>query len=77
MTVIDQPALRNGVDTAALFTTLDVVRTSPNWPTFQFRATNRWISGTHNRSEINGYYGAGQQHSARRASATTPTTRPY
>ena len=62
MTVIDQPALRNGVDTAALFSTLDAVRDHPELATFQFRATNTWISGTHNRSEINGYYGAGQQH---------------
>jgi len=62
MTVIDQPALRNGVDTAALFSTLDVVRDHPELATFEFRASNTWISGTHNRSEINGYYGAGQQH---------------
>ena len=62
MTVIDQTAIRNGVDTAALFSTLDAVREHPELAGFQFRATNTWISGTHNRSEINGYYGAGQQH---------------
>jgi uncharacterized OsmC-like protein len=28
---------------------------------FQFRATNRWVSGTHSQSTINGYFGAGQE----------------
>ena len=53
----------NGVDTSALFATLDAVRQQPELAAFQFRATNRWIDGTHNRSTINGYHGAGQEHS--------------
>ena len=61
MTVTD-PATRNGVDTAALFATIDVVRSQPDLARFQFRATNSWVSGTHNRSTINGFYGAGQRH---------------
>jgi len=28
---------------------------------FQFRATNRWVSGTHNRSTIHGFHGAKQE----------------
>lgn len=63
MTLIDDTtSVRNGVDTAALFATLDAVRQQPELADFQFRATNRWISGTHNRSTINGYHGAGQEH---------------
>ena len=58
MTTTDTP-MRNGVDTAALFATLDAVKASPDIAKFQFRATNRWISGTHNRSTIHGFYGAG------------------
>jgi uncharacterized OsmC-like protein len=56
--------VRNGVDTAALFTTLDAVTGKPELATFQFRATNTWISGTHSRSMIDGYSGAGgeQRH---------------
>jgi uncharacterized OsmC-like protein len=53
---------RNGVDTAALFATLDAVKAQPEIARFQFRATNRWISGTHNRGTINQYYGAGQEN---------------
>ena len=53
---------RNGVDTAALFATINPVAEQPELGRFQFRASNRWISGTHNQSTINGFYGAGQQH---------------
>jgi uncharacterized OsmC-like protein len=60
MTISDTP-MRNGVDTATLFATLDAVKASPEIAKFQFRATNRWISGTHNQSTIHGFYGAGQE----------------
>jgi uncharacterized OsmC-like protein len=60
MTTTDN-AVRNGVDTAALFATIDAVKASPDIARFQFRATNRWVSGTHNRSTIHGFYGAMQE----------------
>jgi len=60
MTTMDNPT-RNGVDTATLFATLDAVRATPQIGTFQFRATNRWISGTHNQSTLHGFYGAMQE----------------
>ena len=41
--------IRNGVDTATLFATLDAVKGDHDIADFQFRATNRWVSGTHNR----------------------------
>ena len=50
----------NGVDTHTLFATIDAVKAQPELARFQFRASNRWISGTHNQTVINGYYGAGQ-----------------
>ena len=33
----------------------------PEIAKFQFRATNRWVSGTHNQSTIHGFYGAMQE----------------
>jgi uncharacterized OsmC-like protein len=60
MTTIDNP-VRNGVDTATLFATLDAVKANPEIAKFQFRATNRWVSGTHNQSSIHGFYGAMQE----------------
>jgi uncharacterized OsmC-like protein len=59
-----RPAL-NGVDTPTLFATLDAVKANPALAKFQFRATNRWVSGTHNRTTIRGFYGAGQEDTSR------------
>ena len=64
MSVIED-TIRNGVDTEKLFATLDLIRAQPELARFQFRATNRWISGTHNRSTIQGFYGAGQEDTSR------------
>jgi uncharacterized OsmC-like protein len=54
-------SMRNGVDTAALFATLDAVKGDPDIAKFRFRATNTWVSGTHNRSTIHGFHGAKQE----------------
>ena len=59
-----RPAL-NGVDVPTLFATLDAVKAQPDIAAFQFRATNEWVSGTHNRSTIQGFYGAGQEDQSR------------
>jgi uncharacterized OsmC-like protein len=56
---------RNGVDTPVLFATLDAVKANPQIAQFQFRAANQWISGTHSRSSIQGFYGAGQEDDSR------------
>lgn len=52
---------RNGVDTEALFATIDAVKAQPEAARFRFRADNQWVSGTHNRSTIAGYFGVGQE----------------
>ena len=56
------PAPRNGVDTPTLFATINAVRGQPELARFQFRATNRWVKGTHSRSRIEGFSGAGGEH---------------
>ena len=57
--------VRNGVDTQQLFGTLDLVKEQPELARFQFRATNRWIGGAHNRTTIKDFYGAGQVDTSR------------
>jgi uncharacterized OsmC-like protein len=52
----------NGVDTPTLFATLDVVKAQPQLAKFQFRASNRWLSGTHSRSRIETFSGASGEH---------------
>lgn len=61
-----RPAL-NGVDTPTLFATLDAVKGNPELAKFQFRAANRWVGGTHNRTTIRSFYGAGQEDASRTA----------
>ncbi|MET0461106.1 MAG: OsmC family protein [Ilumatobacteraceae bacterium] len=62
MTITDQPSpIRNGVDTAAFFATLDAVKGNHDIADFQWRVSNTWISGTHNRSTVSGFYGATQE----------------
>ena len=52
---------RNGVDVPRLFATLDAVKGQNEIAKFQFRAANTWVSGTHSRSELSGFYGAMQE----------------
>jgi uncharacterized OsmC-like protein len=61
LTPARNPIPRNGVDVPTLFATLDAVKAQKDLAKFQFRATNRWVSGTHSRSTIEGFYGAGQE----------------
>ena len=53
---------RHGVNTPALLATIDVVKETPALAKFQFRATNRWISGTYSESRIESFSGAGGEH---------------
>ena len=51
----------NGVDTPSLFATINAVAANPPLANFQFRATNKWIAGTHSRGTIESFYGAGSE----------------
>ncbi len=64
MTITDNPRT-NGVDTATLFATIDAVRAQPEAAQFQFRATNRWVSGTHSRGYVQGFFGVGAEDTSR------------
>ena len=56
------PVPRNGVDTPALFATINAVGAQPALAQFTFRATNRWLNGTHSESRIESFSGAGGDH---------------
>jgi uncharacterized OsmC-like protein len=62
MTTTTEPKARNGVDVPNLFGTIDVVRNQPELAQFRFRATNRWVIGTHSRTTIETFFGAGGEH---------------
>jgi uncharacterized OsmC-like protein len=61
------PAPRNGVNTPLLLGTIDVVRGQRDLAKFQFRATNEWQSGTHSRTRIESFSGAGGEHAHKMA----------
>ena len=57
--------IRNGVNTEQMFGTLDLIKAQPELAKFQFRATNHWLGGAHNRSSIQGFYAAGGEDTSR------------
>jgi uncharacterized OsmC-like protein len=56
------PEPLNGVNTPVLLATIEAVGQKPELAKFQFRAQNRWISGTHSQSVMHGFSGAGGEH---------------
>jgi uncharacterized OsmC-like protein len=53
--------LVNGVDVGVLRETMNAIRTDPDLAKCTFRASNQWVGGTHNRTTVDGFYGAKQE----------------
>ena len=53
-----KPTVLNGVDVAALQTTIAAIKFNPEIAKFNFRAVNRWMGGDKNRSTIKEFTGA-------------------
>ena len=56
------PVPMNGVDTPTLLATINAVGSQPELAKFRFRASNRWVAGTHSQSVMHGFFGAGGEH---------------
>jgi uncharacterized OsmC-like protein len=56
------PVPLNGVNTPTLLATINAVGGQPELAKFQFRASSRWVSGTHSQSVMHGFSGAGGEH---------------
>ena len=61
MTMTESPS-SNGVDVPSLFGTINVVKGQPELARFQFRASNDWVRGTHSRTTMQPFTGAGGDH---------------
>jgi len=59
--------LLNGVNVDQLFNTIDLIKEKPEVAKFRFRATNKWINGTHCRGTIKDFYGALEEDDSRPA----------
>jgi uncharacterized OsmC-like protein len=55
----------NGVNVKELFSTIDAIKGNPDIAKFKFRATNKWIQGTHCRATIKDFYGALKEDDSR------------
>lgn len=62
--IIEKPAkvAINGVDVPTLMATLGAVDSQRELARFTFRADGEWLKGTHSRTRMNGYSGAGGDH---------------
>ncbi len=54
----------NGINVDQLFGTIGMVKENPEIARFRFRATNRWIAGTHNKATVTDFYGTLEEHSS-------------
>ena len=51
----------NGVDLDVLMETVGAIQKDPELGIARFRASNTWMNGNHNRSQVTGFYGARQE----------------
>ncbi len=52
----------NGVNVEALLGARKALTEAPAGAKFQWRATCKWVYGTHSKSSIHGYFGLGEEH---------------
>jgi len=55
----------NGVNVTELFNTIEAIKGKPDIAKFKFRATNKWINGTHCRATIKDFCGALKEDDSR------------
>jgi uncharacterized OsmC-like protein len=55
----------NGFDLEAMHATVGAIQENPAIAEFKLRATNQWITGGHNLSRVQGFYGACQEDTSR------------
>lgn len=55
----------NGFQPQEIASTVAAIQAQPEMAKFQFRARNKWVSGGHNRSVIQDFYGACEEDTSR------------
>ncbi len=61
MTAVAEKQVDNGVNVAALLGAREAVGKDPAFGQFTWRASSRWLHGTHSRSTVDGFYGFGAE----------------
>lgn len=70
------PTIRNGVNMEQMFGTLDAIKANPPLATFQWRAQNTWLGGSHNRTTIHSFSYGGADDTMRKPTFTVDAGEP-
>jgi len=62
---MSDPHTLNGVDLDRLTATIEAITGDGSLARFEFRVDNRWIDGGHSRTQVKGFFGAGQEDTTR------------
>ena len=65
MSTVTTPSTINGVNVEQLGANISAIQGEAGLAKFQFRATNTWINGGHNRTTIKEFYGVGKEDATR------------
>ena len=65
MSSVTTPSTINGVNVEQLGANISTIQDNTELAQFQFRATNTWINGGHNRTTIKDFYGVGKEDTTR------------
>jgi uncharacterized OsmC-like protein len=60
-----EPSLDNGFDLEATLSAREAMTAQPEAANFVWRASTEWVSGTHSRTSVVDYYGAGEEQAHR------------
>lgn len=60
----------NGVNVNEIVSTVNAIKADPDLALFRFRSTTEWVNGGHSRTQIQGFYGAGQVDTSRSTAFT-------
>ena len=69
MTTTETRPVDNGVNVEALLGAREALAQAPEAAEFQWRATCEWQNGTHSRSQVDGFFGLGEEQHHRTASS--------
>jgi uncharacterized OsmC-like protein len=65
MTITEHPTVDNGVNVQALLDARVALTDAPEAAAFEWRATARWVNGTHTRTTIDSFFGLGAEQAHR------------
>ena len=54
--------VQNGVNVGALLAAREALSEAPEAAKFNWRASCKWVNGTHSHSTVDGYHGLGEEH---------------